>query len=268
MTLALRMFAADFLKQRKKVGTAVWSLVLVLAPLLIFFIVRQVLHSSSEPHHAGLVGPTHPPAGGVAGYRDAVRLLALFFGPLAAILIGTDGGAGDVAAGVFRDLVVTGRSRVGLFFSRVPAALAMCWIVMLAGYLLTLVGTYALADGSATPGAGLVVEGLFFTLLSTGVVCVVAVGFAALTGSRPAALTVLIGWQLIASRILESIEELGSSRRLILSQAIYHFSPIPLGEGRGPTVVTMSTATAILVIIGWLVVFAALGAWRTATVDA
>ena len=62
----------------------------------------------------------------------------------------------------------------------------------------------------------------------------VAVGFASLTGSRPAALTALIGWQLIASRILENIESLGSSRKLILSQAIAHFSPISLIDGHGP----------------------------------
>ncbi len=77
-------------------------------------------------------------------------------------------------------------------------------------------------------------NGLLFTLFSTGVMCVVAVGFASLTGSRPAALTVLIGWQLIASRILENIESLGSSRELILSQAVAHFSPISLDDGHGP----------------------------------
>ena len=39
-------------------------------------------------------------------------------------------------AGVFRDLVVTGRSRLALFASRVPAALALCWLVIGAGYAL------------------------------------------------------------------------------------------------------------------------------------
>jgi ABC-type transport system involved in multi-copper enzyme maturation permease subunit len=201
-----------------------------------------------------------------------MRVLAVFFGPLAAIMIGTDGGAGDLAAGVFRDLVVTGRSRVALFGSRVPAALGLCWLVVLAGYALTLVGTYALASGTPTPGGALVINGLLFTLFSTGIVCVVAVGFSSLVGSRPAALTVLIGWQLIASRILENIESLGSSRKLILSQAVAHFSPISLSDGghgpRGGATVTMSTGTAVIVALGWIVVFLALGAWRTRTMDA
>jgi hypothetical protein len=102
-------------------------------------------------------------------------------------------------------------------------------------------------------------------------VCVVAVGFSSLTGSRPAALTVLIGWQLVASRILENIESLGSSRKLILSQAVAHFSPIELGEHHGPrggATVTMSTGTAVIVALVWIAVFLALGAWRTRTMDA
>ncbi len=262
-TVALRMVGADFLKLRKKRSTLVWALVLAVAPLVIYFIVSALQHSSSPTEHL--------PAGGRHGYENAMPVLALFFGPLAAIMIGTDGGAGDLAAGVFRDLVVTGRSRVALFAARVPAALAVCWLVMLVSYAVLVFGTYALASGSPTPGGALVINGLLFTLFSTGIVCVIAVGFASLTGSRPAALTVLIGWQLIASRILENIESLGSSRKLILSQAVAHFSPISIGEHHGPrggVTVTMSTGTAVLVSLGWIVVFLALGAWRTRTMDA
>jgi ABC-type transport system involved in multi-copper enzyme maturation permease subunit len=262
-TLALRMVGADFLKLRKKRSTLVWALVLAVAPLVIYYIVKTAQHSSNPTEHS--------PAGGIHGYEDAMPVVALFFGPLAAIMIGTDGGAGDLAAGVFRDLVVTGRSRVALFAARVPAALGLCWLVMLVAYAVLTVGTYALASGTPTPGGALVINGLLFTLFSTGIVCVIAVGFAALTGSRPAALTVLIGWQLIASRILENIESLGSSRKLILSQAVAHFSPIALGEHHGPrggATVTMSTGTAVVVALGWIVVFLALGAWRTRTMDA
>jgi ABC-type transport system involved in multi-copper enzyme maturation permease subunit len=261
-TIAIRMIGADFLKLRKKRGTLVWALVLILAPLLIFFIVKAAQHSSSPAEHS--------PAGGIGGYKDALPLLALFFGPLAAIMIGTDGGAGDLAAGVFRDLVVTGRSRLALFGARVPAALGLCWLVVIAGYAVAIIGTYALASGTATPSVALVANGLLFTLFSTGIVCVVAVGFSSLTGSKPAALTVLIGWQLVASRILENISSLGSSRKLILSQAVAHFSPIGLSDHgpRGGGTVTMSTGVAVIVAMGWVAIFLALGAWRTRTMDA
>ncbi len=258
--VAAPMVGADLLKLRKKRGMLIWSLVLVLAPLIIFFIVRAAQHSSNPIANEA--------AGGMRGYRDSLRILAMFFGPLAAILIGTEAGAGDVAAGVFRDLVVTGRSRVALFCSRVPAAIALCWFVILVGFAVCVLGTFVFADGTPTPDGSLIANGLGFALLSTGVLCAVAVGFAALTGSRPAALTVLIGWQLVASPILASISSLGSSRKIVLSQAISHFSPVELGMGGRGEVVSMSLGVALLVLAGWLVLFLGLGAWRTATMDA
>ncbi|HEX5224145.1 MAG TPA: hypothetical protein VFW29_03345 [Solirubrobacteraceae bacterium] len=257
-TIALRMVGADLLKLRKKLGTVIWSLVLALGPVLIFFIVRAAQHGSNPAEHG--------PAGGVDGFMDSMRILAVLFGPLAAIMIGAEGGAGDVASGVFRDLVVTGRSRLALFLTRVPAAIAVTWLVTLAGFALVLAGTFAFAGGAETPTAAELANGLAFSLFSTAVICIVAVGFAALTSSRPAALTVLIGWHLVASPLLGSIGSLGSSRKLILDQAINHYSPVRLGDHNAN--VTMGGATATVVVLAWLAIFLALGAWRTRTMDA
>ncbi len=256
--LAAQMVGADFLKLRKRRGTLAWSLLLALAPLLIYFIVSAAQHSSNPAEH--------PPAGGVHGYQDALRIVAVFFGPLAAILIGTDAGAGDAAAGVFRDLVVTGRSRLVLFATRVPAAIGLTWLVASLAYALVVIGTLAFAGGGSNPSVSTLVNGYLFTLLSTGVICAVAVGLSSLTASRPGALVALIAWQLVASPILTNISSLGSARNLVLREAIDHFSPIELGD-RGGSVV-MGTGTAIAVVVCWLLIFAALGAWRTRTMDA
>jgi ABC-type transport system involved in multi-copper enzyme maturation permease subunit len=256
--IALRMFDADLLKLRKKRGTLVWVLVLALAPVVVLFAVKAVQHSSNPSRYG--------PAGGTPGFTDGVRLLCLFFGPLAAVLIGVEAGTGDVSAGVFRDLVVTGRSRLALFASRVPAALAVCWSVIVLGYGLVLLGSFAFASGLPTPDTTLILNGLGFALLSTGVVCAVAVGFASLTTSKPAAITALIGWQLVASPLIANIGSLGGARDIVLSQALVHFSPVHIGD-RGGTV-AMAQGTALLVLAGWLAVFLALGAWRTRTMDA
>jgi ABC-type transport system involved in multi-copper enzyme maturation permease subunit len=256
-TLALQMFGADLLKLRKKRGTLIWVLVLALAPVIILFTVKAIQHSST-PLKEG-------PAGGTPGFTDGLRLLALFFGPLAAVLVGVEAGTGDSSAGVFRDLVVTGRSRLALFASRVPAALAVCWTVMLIGYVLVLIGTFAFASDLPTPDGALIANGLGFTLLASGVICTVAVGFASLTTSKPAAITAVIGWQLVASPLIASISSLGTARDAVLSQALVHFSPVHIGErGAG---VTMAQGTALLVLIVWLGVFLGLGAWRTRTMD-
>jgi ABC-type transport system involved in multi-copper enzyme maturation permease subunit len=255
--IALSMFDADLLKLRKKRGTLIWVLVLALAPVVVLFTVKAIQHSSNAPRYG--------PAGGTPGFVDGVRLLCLFFGPLAAVLIGVEAGTGDASAGVFRDLVVTGRSRLALFASRVPAALAVCWSVIIAGYGLVLLGSFAFASNLPTPDAALIFNGLGFALLSTGVVCAVAVGFASLTTSKPAAITALIGWQLVASPLIASIGSLGKARDVILSQGIVHFSPVHLGDR---ATVTMAQGTALLVLVAWLAVFLALGAWRTRTMDA
>jgi hypothetical protein len=260
LAIAAQMVSADFLKLRKKRGTVIWALLLAIAPLVIYFIVAAIQHSSNPAENA--------PAGGVHGYTDALRIVGAVFGPLAAILIGAEAGAGDVAQGVFRDLVATGRSRLALFATRVPAAIGLAWIVTAAAYAVLVLGIYALAAGSPTPGAGEMLDGFGFSLLSTGVIAAFAVGFGAVTTSRPATLTALIGWQLIASPLLANISTLGSSRKLILSQAIFQFSPIKLTGGHGGQLVSMATGTALAVIAVWLVVFVALGAWRTRTMDA
>jgi ABC-type transport system involved in multi-copper enzyme maturation permease subunit len=257
-TVALQMFGADLLKLRKKRGTLIWALVLALAPVVVFFVVKAVQHSSNPLQHE--------PAGGIQGYRDGLRAVALIFGPLAAILIGVEAGAGDVSAGVFRDLVVTGRSRTALFASRIPAALALCWSVILGAFALLLLGVYVLASGRPTPDATLVVNGLGFTLLSTGVICVVAVGFSSLVGSKAASITALIGWQLVASPLISQISSLGGARRGLLSDSVAHFSPVDTG-GHGANV-TVPQGTAAIAIAVWLAVLVGLGAWRTRRMDA
>jgi len=257
--LALRMSAADLLKLRKKRWLIWLSLFLTAGVLAIVYLVAVIQHASSPASHG--------PAGGAQNFRDGMRVLALFFGPLVAILIGVEAGTGDAAAGVFKDLVVTGRSRLALFASRVPAAIALCWAIVVAGYALLLACTFAFASGLPTPGASLVLNGLGFSLLASAVLCAIAVAFASLTVSRPGAIVTLIAWQVVASPLLASIGSLGSLRRALLSQAIANFSPVSVMGGHGATV-TMSQATALLVLAVWLAVFLALGAWRTHTMDA
>ncbi len=259
VTVAAQMFGADLLKLRKKRGILIWALVLAVAPVVLFFVIGAILHATSPGENG--------PAGGAHNFRIGIRLLGgLLFGPLAAILIGVEAGTGDACAGVFRDLVVTGRSRVALFASRVPAALAVCWLLIVSAYLLILLGTFVFASNLPTPDGALILNSFGFLLLGSGVLCAVAVGFASLTTSRPAAIIALIAWQVIASPLLASISVFGSVRNVILDQALTHFPPVELG-GR-ISHLSMSGGTAVLVIVGWLVVFLGLGAWRTRTMDA
>lgn len=249
--IALRMTGADFLKLRKKRSIVIWALVLAFLPVIIFLLANGVQNES--PH-----------------FNDGLNVLARLFGPLAAILIGVEAGTTDSSNGVLRDLIVTGRSRLALFASRIPAALALCWLVNISAYVVLAVGTVALTRSGATaPGTTLILNALGFTALTTGVVCVVAVGFASLVDSKPGAIIALIAWQIVASPLIVAIESLGTARDGVLTQALTHFSPVRFEGGRhGAAILTMSTGTAVLVVLAWLVVFVALGAWRTNTMDA
>ena len=72
-----------------------------------------VIEHASNPAQYG-------PAGGLQHFARMLSLLGVFVGPVAAVLIGAEAGAGDLAAGVFRDNVLTGRSRLALFLSPDP----------------------------------------------------------------------------------------------------------------------------------------------------
>lgn len=253
--IAAQMIGADFLKVRKRRSTVVWSLLLVLVPLLLFFIVSAAQHGSNPAENG--------PAGGLRGYQDAVRILAVIFGPLAAILIGTDAGAGDAAAGVFRDLVVTGRSRWGLFFARVPGML-MFWIpLMVVAYAVAVAFDFAFAGGLSTPSTTAVVKDGLWVVFVTSIALCVSLGVSAVIGSRGISIGVLLAWELAATPLLLNISVLGVTRELLLESATRRIQPFFSEDAA----LGMSLAAAILVLALWIVVPLAAGAWRTATRD-
>lgn len=256
ITVARQMVAAEFLKLRKKRGTLAWSLVLAAGSVTVFFAYKAIHHASTAFTN---------PAGGINGFQHGLEILGIFIGPLAAALIGAEAGAGDVSTGVFRDLVVTGRSRAALFAARVPGALMLCLPVVAVGYGLVLAGTFAFAGGMPTPDSSTIINGLGWALLVDGAVCVVAVGLASLTTSRPATITALVGFELVASPLLMQTTSLGSARKVLLDSSVLHFDP---SIGSGAPVVAESLFLAALVMVVWLAVAAGLGAWRTVRMDA
>jgi hypothetical protein len=101
--------------------------------------------------------------------------------------------------------------------------------------------------------------------LANGTVCIVAVGLASLLGSRPATITSLIGWQLVASPLLLQSSSLGWVRQVLLDGA---FSEIKPGIRGGEPVIGMTIGAVVVAILAWTLIASLLGAWRTATQDA
>jgi hypothetical protein len=257
LTVARQMISADLLRLRKKRGMIALALAVVLVPLVIATGYDVIKHAS-DPAHYG-------PAGGLQNSGRLLDLLGIFMGPVAAILIGAEAGAGDLAAGVFRDNVLTGRSRMALFGARIPAAVAVTLAVIAAGFAIGLASTFAFAGGLPTPGVALILQSLAWLALANAVVCVIAIGVASLTGSRSGTITALVGWELVLSPLLVQAVSLGSLRRGLLDAVLAFLKP---GPASGAPVIPMSVAVAVVVTAAWLLVLPALGAWRMRTRDA
>src|SRR5688500_14774003 len=110
-----RLVGAELLKLRKRRGLVAATLGLTIVPMIVAYIVLVTLHLADPAKHG--------PAGGIVNFTGSVGFLGSLT-IVAAILVGATVGTGDLGAGVFRELVVTGRSRLALFAARVPAGLA------------------------------------------------------------------------------------------------------------------------------------------------
>lgn len=252
------MIWAEILKLVRRRGRMAGLLVLTSGALVIMFSVLAARHAS-DPLKYG-------PAGGVKNYESASWLLG-WLGTAAAVLLGATAGAGDRGAGVFKDLVATGRARGALFHVRWIGALLVFVPLMLLALGVLVLATTVLNGGLPAPGATLILDTSGWILLTTSTMLVVAVGVSSLIGSRAPAVTALLAWELVVSRLLLQASSLGHARDAVLMAASDHFAPASvLGSGIG--YVTASAGVATAVLAAWLLVALAAGHWRTRTVDA
>jgi hypothetical protein len=253
---ARQMFAAEVLKLRRNRAVMGFCLLLSVGLVVVLFGYNAIQHASSPNQNA--------PAGGLDGFGRSVRLLGVFFGSLVASLVGTEAGTADIASGVFRDLVATGRSRLSLFFVRAPAAFAVTFAFTGTAFVVATILSFALAGGQPTPGVGLIAQSVGWIALCNAIVAAFAVGVGSLTGSRGATLTAVIGWQTVATQLLLHVSSLGSARDWLLTASLGSLMPVP-GDIAG---ITMASGVAVAVVAAWAVVPAAVGAWRTVSRDA
>jgi len=136
------LIATKNLELRKRRGLMVAVLLLTVGLPVIVLGIRWLFHLIS-PHSYGPPGSPSVFAGLTAPMAE--------FGFIIAAALGATAGTTDLADGVFRHLVVTGRSRLALYFARLPAGLAIVLpLVALAFTILCLVTTFA---GSPQPAA-------------------------------------------------------------------------------------------------------------------
>jgi hypothetical protein len=250
----MRLISAEVLKLVRRRGLMAWSLLLTVGSVLVAEIVLVVLHAVNPDHHG--------PAGG-ASNLDHTVFLASGLGTVSAIIIGATAGTQDVGNGVFRDLVVTGRKRSTLFNVRVPGALAVFLPILALGLGLAIASSFVFAGGLPNASGATIAKYVEYSVAITVVNVIVAIGLAAFTSSR-VVVGVLIAWTAIVSHLLLQISSLGGARKFIDVAAAEHFLPRTSGDTR----IAMSSAAAVLVLLGWALVFSRAGRWWTIRRDA
>ncbi|HVV58587.1 MAG TPA: hypothetical protein VHC45_09505 [Gaiellaceae bacterium] len=250
----MRPIQAEVLKLVRRRALMIWSALLTVGSVVIVYAVLVILHAVN--------GTKHGPAGGVHKLEHVMLLLS-GLGGVAGIIIGSTAGSQDVSAGVFRDLVVTGRPRSQLFNVRFPGALLVYLPMLAVGFGLGILGSYAFAGSEPTASAGTVGHWALYVGLDGIAEVALAVGIAAFVSSR-IVVGVLIAWNAIVSQILISIGSLGGVRKAIDVAAFQHFAP----QGAIDDKLTFSTGLALLVIAVWVGVALAAGRRWTQRIDA
>jgi hypothetical protein len=247
----LRLISADILKLRRRRGMLALALLGTLGVAAVVFTVMAIQHAANPARYG--------PAGGLENYRGAIEALGLLV-LVAGVIVGGTAGTQDSESGVFRDLAATGRSRTALFLSRVAGALAVVLPIALVTAAAAAVGSIALKDGLAAPGASTMVAGTALVLAAATLSTAVSVGVATLVGSRGPVIGILLAFFLGVSPLLEQIAFLGDARQLIPDVATAR-----IGDLSSPAGVHVALGTAIAVVLGWIAVSLTAGAWRTRT---
>src|SRR5262249_55439434 len=215
---------------------------------------------ATDPAHHKLVG-------GIAHFDDGMFLLTQL-ATIAAVLIGAAAGAGDLGAGFFRGLVVTGRPRWQLYAARVPAGLLV--LIPLVGVAYgALAGLSHLVPGPrGGPSGALTLEAGLWLELYVAAMFLLAVGLASLLGSRATTLGILAGLQLLVTPVVQRLHNPGVGAESVLGLALWHLAPDELLNGAPQGHLAMSLGAAIGVVVLWLAIALGAGAWRTSTRDA
>lgn len=113
----LGMIGSRFMELRKRRGLMVALTTVTIGIPTVFLAVRLLLHE--------LAPKSYGPAGGYDVYSALAAGVLYTFGFIVAATLGCAAGSVDLSDGMFRHLVVTGRSRLALYLARIPAGLAI-----------------------------------------------------------------------------------------------------------------------------------------------
>ena len=111
------MVTTRLMELRKRRGLMIALIAVNIGIPVVFLAVRLISHAV-DPKSYG-------PAGGYSIFTSLVTGFMYIFGFIVAAVVGCTAGSVDLTEGMFRHLVITGRSRLALYLARIPAGLAI-----------------------------------------------------------------------------------------------------------------------------------------------
>ncbi len=120
------MVTTRFMELRKRRGLMIALVAVNIGIPVIILAVRLIGHAVA-PKSFG-------PAGGYSIFTGLVLGFMYVFGFIVAAVVGCTAGSDDLSDGIFRHLVITGRSRLALYLARIPAGLAIVIAMVAIGY--------------------------------------------------------------------------------------------------------------------------------------
>ncbi len=267
------LVATKYLELRKRRGLLAAVAVLTLAPPVLILGIRLLAH---------VIDPAKYGPAGSPSLFAAITGLVAEFGFIVAAAVGASAGSTDLTDGFFRQLVVTGRSRLALYLARIPAGLAIVLPPVALGFaLLCVVTTYASGPSPTSLAAAEMVKVGLWLELEVGIGFLVGLGLGSLMGQRTIPTILLIVLEIIITPALagHTIPYFLNGQRLVVGIAMDQLRPVALGNGLsggGPLsagngalqLPVMPTWAMVTVIAGWIVAWSAIGAWRMMTRDA
>ena len=120
------MITTRFMELRKRRGLMIALIAVNIGIPVVFLAVRLISHAVAPKSYG--------PAGGYDIFTTLVAGFMYIFGFIVAAVVGCTAGSVDLTEGMFRHLVITGRSRLALYLARIPAGLAIVIAMVAVGY--------------------------------------------------------------------------------------------------------------------------------------
>ena len=121
-----RMITTRFMELRRRRGLMIALILVTIGIPTVFLVIRLLLHAFAPKSYG--------PAGGYDIFTALVAGVLYVFGFVVAATLGCTAGSIDLTEGMFRHLVVTGRSRLALYLARIPAGLAIILPLVAVGF--------------------------------------------------------------------------------------------------------------------------------------